>query len=236
MAKAPEPSLRARIGIAEGYPFKRPPGSYLFADGAMRRLDAVAPGERTPVIAGGSTAAPKRLAAKFAGMAATIPVTRARLRGFVVVYAAHLTSYGSLPATLHPHPNAETEVFVTWLTAVQLEQMHASEGVGQRYDYVELAGLDLRDDYVRDLGGAGTYVARNGALSVDGRPVRLAQIPTSGCVWEVRSQAVMLRWVHAKLAPEVDFHAFMHSVLESEPYRRGISMRLRSTALRWSER
>jgi hypothetical protein len=158
-------------------------------------------------------------------------VTRARLRDVAVVYAAHVTSYGALPATLHPCPGAEVELFVTWLTAPQLERMHASEGVGQRYDYLELAGIDLRIEGRAKIDRAGTYIARNGALSWADRPIRLAEVTSAGAPFEACSQPAMLRRLHARIAGTGSYTAFMLEVLSSATYRQTVSAALAASAL-----
>ena len=94
--------LPDRIRHAESYPFARPSCSYLFKDGGMYPLPPNACAGRLPIVASGSNASPERLLAKF-GKIETIPVTRAELRHFVVVFAGHFTAYGAIPATLCPH-------------------------------------------------------------------------------------------------------------------------------------
>jgi hypothetical protein len=132
---------------------------------------------RTPVIACGSNGAPGRLVRKFAGSGARIPVTPAWLHDWAVVYSAHFTSYGALPATLHRCPGARTRLCVTWLTAAQLELMHRSEGAGERYDYALLERLERLEPEVEGHGAidrAGAYLSRRGPPAQDGQAVRLA--------------------------------------------------------------
>ena len=149
-------NLAERIDHACSYPFARPACSYLFVDGAMRPLSGVMVTGRVPVLASGSNAAPSRLAAKFGRSDGVVPVTRGILHDFVVVFAGHFTGYGAIPATLFPHPGAAINIWITWLTEDQLTIMHRSEGVigcrelEQRYDYVELQGLDLRPEGLPD--------------------------------------------------------------------------------------
>jgi hypothetical protein len=167
------------------------------------------------VIACGSNGAPARLIQKFAGTGARIPVTPAWLHGYAVVYSAHFTSYGALPATLHPWPGARTRLCVTWLDAGQLERMHESEGVGERYDYVLLEQLELGVDGHRVVASAGAYLSRRGPLAQDGRPVRLAEVLTQGCDLPAYSQPAMLRRMHRLLAPDESYASFMSRILVS---------------------
>jgi hypothetical protein len=205
----------ALIRLAEGYPYPRPAGSYLFDDGALRPLKAPWHERRTAVIACGSNGAPARLIQKFAGTGARIPVTPAWLHGYAVVYSAHFTSYGALPATLHPWPGARTRLCVTWLDAGQLERMHESEGVGERYDYVLLEQLKLGIDGHGVVASAGAYLSRRGPLAQDGRPVRLAEVLTQGCDLPAYSQPAMLRRMHRLLAPDESYASFMSRILVS---------------------
>jgi hypothetical protein len=207
--------LDARIRLAEDYPYHRPAGGYLFDDGVLRPLEGAWHEQRTAVIACGSNGAPSRLAQKFAGSGARIPVTPAWLHGYAVVFSAHFSSYGALPATLHPWPGARTRLGVTWLDAAQLERMHQSEGAGERYDYVELDDLELAVDGHGVVARAGAYVSRRGPLAQDGRPVRLAEVLTQGCDLPAYSQPAMLRRMHRLLAPEESYLVFMTRILAS---------------------
>lgn len=226
--------LAARIRLAEAYPYERPRRSYLFVDGGVRPLHEPPSSERVPVIAAGSNAAPERLAAKFTGWSAEVPVTRAILHDHAVVYAAHFASYGAVPATLHPAPGARSEVFVTWLTAAQLVHMHTTEGVGVRYDYVELSGLRLEVEGHGRLAQAGAYLARNGALTVEGAPVRLAAVPGGSCTFTACAHVAVLRLTHRRLARRHSYVTFMSQVIASADYRHRASTTLARTAARWS--
>jgi hypothetical protein len=203
--------LAARIRRAEAYPFDVPGDSYLFPEG---RLEGVDIRGRVPVIACGSNASPARLREKL-GEGARVPVLRARLAGHAVVYAAHFAAYGALPATLHPCPGATAHLFVTLLAPGLLERMHATEGTGDRYDYRVLDGLDLAVEGLGRIERAGAYLATAGTVLRDGAPVRLAAVRAEGCPWPARGQAEMLRWAHARLAPERSWEAFMDRVTGS---------------------
>jgi hypothetical protein len=161
-------------------------------------------------------------------------VTRARLRDHAVVYAAHFAVYGALPATLHRVPGAASEVFLTWLTHEQLLCMHASEGVGARYDYVELGGVGIEVDGLGSIDAAGAYVSRNGALVTDQGPVRLAAVPARDCALPAAAQPAMLRSIHARLAPAWPYRRFMQRILSSLRYRTRASTTLGRTAIPWS--
>ena len=212
--------VAALIALAEDYPYGRPSVGWLFDDGAIRPLEAPWHEQRTPVLACGSNGAPSRLLQKYAaGSGARIPVTPAWLDDWVVVYSAHFTGYGALPATLHPCRGARTRLCVTWLTAAQLELMHRSEGAGERYDYALLERLELEVEGHGAIDRAGAYLSRRGPLAQDGRAVRLAETLTYGCDLEACSQPTMLRRVHRLLAPDEPYLAFMARILRSADER-----------------
>ncbi len=225
------PGLAPRIRHAETYPFARPSSSYLFKDGGMHPLVPGFALGRVPVIASGSNAATDRLAAKFGRDSGPIPVTKAKLRDFVVTFAGHFTAYGAMPATLCPCPGAVCRVWITWLTVEQLSIMHRSEGVAacreveQRYDYIELAGLALHPDRLAPIAEAGAYLARR-MLTPEGRPIRLAETPAWGCPFRAGSQRSTLRVAWKLLAPASDFAAFMHLVLSGPEQRQTLFERL----------
>lgn len=166
--------LKARIAHALKYPFDPPGRSYLFRNGRMteiERFDPVAEG-RVPVVASGSNGSPLRLKEKY-GEAGEIPVSFGTISDLVPVFAARITGYGSVPATLAVIEGERAGVHVTWLTEDQLEIMHETESVGRGYAYCRLDGFEL------DLGEHGrpdsafAYIALHGAFAPDGRPMPL---------------------------------------------------------------
>ncbi len=209
--------LARRILHAESYPFARPACSYLFRGQMMFPLPSGATEDRFPIITSGSNASPTRLAAKF-GDGEEIPVTRAELRHFTVVFAGHFTAYGAIPATLCPHPGAVSDVWITWLTPDQLSIMHRSEGVigcreaMQRYDFVELVGIDLRPERMEPIDQAGAYLSRR-MLAPAGEAVRFAEVTTTNNSLVARSHRSTLRHAADLLEPARPFHAFMDRVL-----------------------
>ena len=229
------PSLAQRIEHAKAYPFSRPASSYLFTKGSMQPLTDQAWRDRTPVIASGSNASPGRLAAKF-GMHERIPVTRASLRDFAVVFAGHFTAYGAIPATLYRVDGASAEVWITWLTSSQLEVMHQSEGVigcreaEQRYDYVELNDLNVETDIGPPIGRAGAYLSRR-MLAPDGDPLRMAEVLASAPKLKAWSHPAALHLVAKILAPDQSFKCFMASVLSGVQQRQALFKTLTPSTL-----
>lgn len=221
------------IRFAEAYPFPRPASCFLFRDGGIHPLPASwRDGDRAPVVAIGANAAPRRLAQKFIGPDEAIPVTRARLHDHAVVFSAHYSGYGALPATVWPAEGAVTEVFVTWLDPRQLERMHQSEGVGLRYRVIALDGVELRTAGHEGIERAEAYVSEPGALALEGGPIRLAELRAVGCPFEACSQPTMLKRVWRLLAPDQPYTVFMAGVVGSATFREALCERLAPFALR----
>jgi hypothetical protein len=206
-AMPPRACEAALVERAIGYPWARPPGSYLLTDAdvelladlnaAERRrvLDRFVAdaGGRSPLLAIGSNAAPDTLERKFAHFPdqddrAVLALT-GRLHDFDVGAAAQPTLYGSMPATLFPSPGTEVCATVLWVTPNQFTQLAWSELT------YRLGGLRTR--FETDDGDAGfdevlVFVSRFGAFCVEGAPVAMAAVPADGRTAEAFTQKQLL--------------------------------------------
>ncbi|HTI88693.1 MAG TPA: hypothetical protein VL966_18995 [Alphaproteobacteria bacterium] len=209
---------------ATEYPYAAPAHSYLYDASSPTGWRALPPESallqgRTPVLASGSNRAPERLAQKFRALfpAALIPVTRAHLGGFDSVYCAHVTSYGSVPATLHPSPGTRVALHVTWLTDDELACMHETEQPGINYHFARLRNLDLTlDDGRMGFAQAYAYLSVHGAALFDGAPVALAAIEATARRFPARDQNAMLARLHALTASELRFGEFVRGMIGAE--------------------
>jgi hypothetical protein len=178
------PSALDPVVRALTYPYPAPAHDYVFRGGIAEPVPALTHAHRDgriPVLAIGSNRAPEQLQRKFADMpGAEIAVERIRLAGFDVVYSAHLSGYAALAATLLQSPGVEVEISVTWLPPSLMARMHATEGIGVFYDYVELDALSIRVLAGGRMSRAFAYVCRLGALNLGGEPRGLAAITASG--------------------------------------------------------
>jgi hypothetical protein len=196
---APDALLRR----AREYPYATPPHSYLYDATSASRWRPLPPdpalfAARTPVLAAGSNRAPERLAQKFEALlpGARIPVTHAHLTGFDSVYCAHVTSYGSIPATLHPSPGTTVALHVTWLDDEELLCMHETEQPGVNYRFARLTGLDLMLENGTRIETAYAYLSVHGALLDHGKPVALKAIAAHARRFASRDQEAMLAALH----------------------------------------
>ncbi|MFZ5792264.1 MAG: hypothetical protein ACOY3L_16355 [Pseudomonadota bacterium] len=229
----------ARLALATGYPYAIPAASYLFEDGAARPLpvDADYSG-RTPVLAIGSNRSPAQLARKFAHMPRPqrIPVTRAWLADFDVVFATHLARYGAIPGNLYPALGVMVRVAVTWLDPEQLAAMHATELAGEAYVYARLDGIDLRLDRP-GAGGAlrlesvAAYVSLHGAFAEAGQPLGLAALEAQGRRHAAVSVAGALDRLRRRAGDARDLDAFILAAIEDKALRQRLTALMRADAL-----
>src|SRR3954454_9643334 len=103
------------------YPYATPEHSYLYRDGLAHELpEEFDRSGRTPLLSYGANAAPEALTRKLAALPGEpLPVVRSELQGVDVVYSAHVSPYGAVPATLLERSATVAPVFVIPQTAEQ---------------------------------------------------------------------------------------------------------------------
>ena len=190
------------------YPYATPERSYLYRKGAAEELpDELDLGSRTPLLAYGANAAPEALSYKLASLPEEeLPVLRAELKGFDVVYSSHVSPYGAVPATLRESPAATAPVFVVFPTAGQLELLTAYE---LNYDLVTLSGITCRLEGGSAVEGLAAYRSVHGCLSLGGSEVALAAVRSSGRSLPELDQPAVLERVRAQLEPDVSLEEFI---------------------------
>jgi len=192
---------------ALGYPYAIPQRSFVQLGGQTLPAGEVEVdlSERTPVLAYGANAAPEALARKLAGDSDPVPLMQATLSGHDVVYSAHISPYGSVPAALHPSGGTEVDVFVAHFTARQLALVSVSE---PNYELtpIEASRCRCEETPVAELSA---YMSRHGSLRIDGSAVALAPIPARGRRLPAMSQREILERLRAALGPDRDFAAFV---------------------------
>ncbi|MDH3233416.1 MAG: hypothetical protein OEQ29_07805 [Alphaproteobacteria bacterium] len=214
-----------RIAHAKAYPFAVLDHSFMVKGGVVTPLpdgDGHRAG-RTPVIATGSNRSYEQLNRKFADDPDGVPTERAWLADFDVVYAAHITRYGSIPATLQHIAGMRVHLAVNWLTDRQLAAMHATEG---NYDFVALERISLETEAGPALEAAHVYVARNGHLMHEGAPIGMREAAAEGRPYAVLDQHEAQSLVHARLGDGGDLEDFVLQNIEDERLRRERSERL----------
>jgi hypothetical protein len=196
------------VARALGYPYAIPASSYALLDGRAVDVEAVEVDltDRTALLAYGSNAAPDVLARKLAAAPEPVPMVRTELRDFDVVYSAHVSPYGAVPATLRRSPGTAVRAFIAYLTSKQLGLVSTTE------PNYELARLD-KPSCTLDRGEApaelSLYVSRHGCLLLDGAEVALAEIEAQDRRFVAMTQREMLERVRTFLAPDRGLASFV---------------------------
>lgn len=232
---------------ALAYPYASPAGSFVFVGGeacplpsraprlAEEERDRVSPpvelalDARTPLLAYGANAAPAALARKLATLPdLPLPVLRADLDGFDVVYSAHVSPYGAVPATLRPSPGTSVAVHVAYPDAEQLPLLVASE---PNYELTRLREVvcrvgnegDALDDgepasaaaaRIATLTSIDAFLSRHGALMVGAAPLALAAIPARHRRLPSAHQPEVLELVRSHLSPDLTREQFILGCVE----------------------
>jgi len=205
--------MAAILRRALEYPYAAPERSYLYREGTAEALpDDLVLGERTPLLAYGANAAPEALAYKLAALPGEeMPVLRAELEGFDVVYSAHVSPYGAVPATLQESPGTTAPVFVVFPSPGQLELLTAYE---LNYDLVTLNGVTCRLEDGTAVEELAVYRSIHGCLSLDGGEVALAAVRSAGRTLPELDEPAALERVRARLEPELTLEEFVHACVE----------------------
>lgn len=204
----------ATVARALGYPYPPAPRPVRVTPRGVSPLPDPAPEAllaegRGAVIAAGANAAPQRLAEKLADLAPDVPLVPAWLHGHAVVYSAHISRYGAVPATLLPCPGGRSRVAVLFVTPDELARLHDSEALGENYRFTRLHGLRLELAAGGRLRAAGAYLSLHGPLMPGGAPVAVAAVPAEGVPHARLSQAEVQRAVMGMVAATGDVAGFI---------------------------
>lgn len=163
-------------------------------------------GGRATLLAYGSNGSPEVLGRKLALSADPVLVEPAWLHDFDVVYSAHISPYGAVPATLQRSPGTAVRVTVLHLTPEQLRLVSATEPNYEPTVLVdarcELAGGEAKTELA-------AYLSRQGCLLVDGAEVALIAVPARERRFAEMSEPQVLEHVRSALAPEETIDAFV---------------------------
>lgn len=217
---------------ALGYPYDIRAHSFTLRQGRVEVFDAGTTAGRHPIIAVGSNRAPHQLARKFRDTPeTTLPVQSGRLWQHDVVYSAHLSTYGAVPATLRHVPATVVQVAVTWLTDEQLARMHETELPNGNYDFVQMNRIRLETEQGETLTTAYAYCSSRGHLAaISGQALALSEIDASGRCLRALTQRQALDHVRTAIAPDRDLDDFVfNTVMNGVERRRYIEILQRSS-------
>lgn len=191
----------AILARALEYPYAAPERSYLYRGGEATELPSEGPdlSGRTPLLAYGANASPEALARKLTQLPGVeMPVMRFALEGFDIVYSAHVSPYGAVPATLVKSPGTVAPAFLLHPTAEQLALLTASE---PNYDLVEVEGL-------------AAFRGKHGCLEIEDSAVALAAVRSAGRTLPELDQPAVLERVRAQVEPELPLAEFVRACVE----------------------
>jgi gamma-glutamyl AIG2-like cyclotransferase len=147
-----------------------------------------------------------------------VVVTAARLEGFAVVYSAHVSPYGAVPATLQRHAGRAVDVHVLHLDDAQVAAIDAYE---PNYQRRRLDGVSLRLEDGTVLDAVEAYISLHGCLAVDGGACGIAE----------RDQHAVLELVRDRLAPGQDLDAFILAGIRDPALQASRTAALRADAI-----
>lgn len=217
------------LARAVGYPYDITDHSFTFIEGAEAPFDAKLREGCRPVIGYGSNQSPIRLRQKYGTDHSPIPVQRAWLYDHDVVFSAHFSSYGSLPAALRYVSGTRVAVAVNWLSDVELEVMHPTET--DNYHFAQLRGLTLALDSGEIIDAAWAYLSFRGHLGDGSQPFALAEISAEGRRLPMLSQRAALALMRDRIAPGVDLDVFVRTLICDPGLRASREQALKAMAI-----
>jgi hypothetical protein len=205
------PDTEELVRRALAYPYDPPARSFVQAGACTLPLplEGVDLTARRALLAYGANASPEALTRKLAALPPRpIPVLRVALSGWDVVYSAHVTRYGAVPAAVVASPGTVASVHLVFADDEQLAALAATEGQNYRLEQLADFGAEL------EIGGDGpaeidAFISVHGPLLLDGSPVALAAIPARDRAFPALTTPEMIDRVRAVLHPELSLTEFV---------------------------
>ena len=218
---------------ALNYPYFAPNYSFSFYKGEFIKGICDDLNNRIPILSVGSNRSPYQLKRKFS-LNQDICVTPATLYDSDVVFAASLSSYGSMPATQWPSKGTEVNLNVLWLNEEQLEIMHLSEALGVAYNFVKLklGTVKMKDfKYTKQIYG---YISIAGVFSFgENKPKRLSRINAKKVTLKGLSEKKALLSLFNTLDIEDNkLSEWVYKVINNKTYRISLHEKLKSKAIK----
>lgn len=217
---------------AISYPYFAPDYSFSFYKGQFVKGICDDLSNRIPILSVGSNRSPYQLKRKFS-LDQDICVTPATLHDSDIVYAASLSSYGSMPATQWPSKGTKVDLNVLWLKEEQLNTMHLTEALGVAYNFVKLKlGTVKIKDFVYSKSIYG-YVSIPGAFPFkDNMPKRLSALKSRGSKLEEFSEINALNRLKDYLEfNDKNLSEWIRKVINDMSYRLNIHKILKLNAI-----
>ena len=208
---AARPDTDEPVRRALAYPYAPPAGSFVQLGD---RTLPVPPEEidvegRRALLAYGANASPEALTRKLAHLPSEpIAVLRVSLTGWDVVYSAHVTRYGAVPAAVVPSPGTAASVHLVFPNDEQLAALAATEGANYRLEQLAdfTAELEVGGEGPREIDA---FISVHGPLLVGGSPVALAAIPARDRAFPEMTTPQMIERVRAAIHPDLTLREFI---------------------------
>ena len=218
---------------AISYPYFAPNYSFSFHKGKFVKGICEDLNNRIPILSVGSNRSPYQLKRKFS-LNQDICVTPATLYDSDVVFAASLSSYGSMPATQWPSKGTEVDLNVLWLNEEQLEIMHLTEALGVAYSFVKLKQdtVKIKDfKYNKEIYG---YVSISGVFPFnENKPKRLSVINAKNVVLKSFSEKkALLSFIYTLGIEKNKLSEWIDKVINNKTYRISLHEKLKSKAIK----
>jgi hypothetical protein len=147
-------------------------------------LENAAKAKRTAILGYGANASPSALVSKYSPpkyqLTPVIPVVRASINDFDVVFSDVIGYYGTLQAALWYQPGVQTDVVINYLDQNELKRMHESELVGKYYDVGTLSQLKMIDEFGQKTDSVRLYNDLGGAFGYNGKPAAFETVNARG--------------------------------------------------------
>ena len=150
----------------------------------LAKLDCVPLVDRQAVLCSGSNACPAQVRTKLSriGGDLSVPFLLVDLEGASPVFAAHVSSYGVIPATLD-EVDGNSRCHLAFFTGSQLERVNATEG--SRYELSRLQGLRMEWNGTELREPPLAYLSTSGVLTLGGVPAKLAEYDQDSLIEQV---------------------------------------------------
>jgi len=160
------------------------------------------------LLAYGSNASLEGLSRKFSRRkeAAALPVARATLQDFDIVYSSHISPYGAIPAALQYCPGARTAVHVLVATEAQRRLLRETE---PNYIFAQLSHIGVQLDLGPTLSSIGVFLTRHGMLTHEGAELGVAAVQTESRRYPSITEERALGVARDLTAPGLDIDSFI---------------------------
>lgn len=208
-----------KLSLAKNYPYSRPRGSYLLEKDRIIELKGrVLDGKLdkfVPVLAYGSNASPDQLRRKLPDIKEPVAVLEATLKDVDVIFSAHFSKYGALPATLANSPGTTLYTHVVMLKKEQLQLIHKTERPAYRYGKLKKPILIDRVGFRENVHA---YFFDHGYV-VDGRFVSFDEVYAENRKFVSMKHSDMLELVCKKLDHSKDLDKFIFNMVKDDAVR-----------------